>query len=167
MFTANIFVAMWPLIRAKDDMSDIPLTPAQRKLLGLPPSNKPLASGESYVTPPRFTRTPTPMSGSPNNRPSSPQSGSPLNGRNSSGSPFSPSTSQYLQKAMGGVGTSGSRRHSYGSPSPLGQAGSRINLQQTPGSPSPAASKGSSVGLNNRWLFEKGRRNSGNAHLLA
>lgn len=77
-----------------------------------------------------------------------------------SGSPFSPGAGPLLQKAMGG-GMSGSRRHSYGSPSLLGPGASRINLPDVPGTPSPAA-KAPTVGLNSKWLFDKGRRNSGN-----
>jgi nucleoporin POM34 len=163
VFLLNVLVAMMPLLRAKDDISDIPLTPAQRKLLGLPPTSKPPTPGSQYVTPPRYVRTP---SGSPASRAGSPLSGSPINGSRSN-SPFSPGATQYLQKAIGGAGFDGSRRHSYGSPSPLGPAGSKANVQEMPGTPSPAAAKGASVGLNNRWLFEKGRRNSGNARLYA
>ena len=80
-----------------------------------------------------------------------------------SGSPFSPIASPLLQKAMGG-GMNGARRHSYGSPSPLGPGASRINLPEAPGSPSPAA-KAPSVGLNSKWLYDKGRRNSGSIRL--
>ena len=166
LLAVNIFIAFMPLLRAKDDISDIPLTPAQRKLLGLPPTSKPPAPGSQYATPPRYARASTPLSASPGSRPSSPLSGSPINGSRS-GSPFSPGATPYLQKAMGGAGFDGSRRHSYGSPSPLGRAGSKINIQEMPATPSPTTVKGASVGLNNRWLFEKGRRNSGNARPYA
>jgi nucleoporin POM34 len=81
-----------------------------------------------------------------------------------SGSLFSPGASPLLQKAMGGGGLNGTRRHSYGSPSPLGPGGSRMNIPETPGTPSPAA-KGASVGLNNRWLYDQARRNSGNSRI--
>jgi len=160
----NIIGAFWPLFRGKDDLSDIPLTLAQRKLLGLPPSSKPPTPGSQYITPPRYARTPTPLSGSPGSKGSSsnsPLSGSPVGSK--SGSPFSPGASPLLQKAMGGAG--GTRRHSYGSPSPLGPGASRANMSETPNTPSPTAAKGASVGLNNRWLYEKGRRNSGNPRL--
>jgi len=40
-----------------------------------------------------------------------------------------------------------------------------MNVPETPGTPSPLAAKGSNVGLNSKWLYEKGRRNSGNAKL--
>lgn len=164
----NILGASMPLLRAPDDISDIPLTPAQRKLLGLAPTSKQPTPGSQYSTPPRYARTPTPMSGSPGSRANSPLSGSPLQTNGSrSNSPFSPGATPYLQKAIGGVGFDGSRRHSYGSPSPLGPAGSKVNLQEIPGTPSPITAKGASVSLNNRWLFEKGRRNSGNARLYA
>jgi nucleoporin POM34 len=170
MLTYNIIVAMSPLVRKKDDLSDIPLTPAQRRLLGLPPSSKPPTPGSNYITPPRYARTGTPLSGSPGSRESyskSPLSGSPING-STSGSPFSPGASPLLQKAMGGAGlNNGSRRHSYGSPSPLGPGSSRIIVQETPGTPSPTAAKGATVGLNSKWLYDKGRRNSGNPRLFA
>lgn len=55
----NILVACLPLIRRKDDLSDIPLTPAQRKLLNLPPSSKPATPDTVYSTPPRYSRTPS------------------------------------------------------------------------------------------------------------
>jgi len=167
VFMYNIVIALLPLARAKDDMSDIPLTPAQRKLLGLPPSSAPPTPGSQYVTPPRYARTPTPLSGSPATK--GVYSGSPLAGKGSpipgspSGSPFSPGASPLLQKAMGGV-SNGSRRHSYGSPSPLGPTGSRMGGGEAPGTPSPA-SKGTGIGLNSKWLYDKGRRNSGSARL--
>lgn len=169
IFMYNIGTACAPLLRPKDDMSDIPLTPAQRKLLGLPPSSAPPTPGSHYITPPRYARTPTPLSGSP--AANGAYSGSPLAGRGSplsgsiSGSPFSPATSPLLQRAMGGVST-GSRRHSYGSPSSLGPAGSRMSAADAPGTPSPA-SKGTGIGLNSKWLYDKGRRNSGSAQLYA
>jgi nucleoporin POM34 len=166
----NIIVALLPLVKRKDELSDIALTPAQRKLLGLPPSSAPPTPGLQYVTPPRYARTPTPLSGSPASKGS--YLNSPLSGKGSPasgdllGSPFSPSTSPLLQKAIGG-GLNGSRRHSYGSPSPLGPVGARTGVPETPGTPSPSIGKGASVGLNNRWLFEKGRRNSGTSRLYS
>ncbi|CZR56345.1 uncharacterized protein PAC_06233 [Phialocephala subalpina] len=167
MFIYNIIIACLPLFRTTDDMSDIPLTPAQRKLLGLPPSSAPPTPGSQYITPPRYARTPTPLSGSPAAK--GVYSNSPLAGKGSpmsgsvNGSPFSPGASPLLQKAMGG-NSNGNRRHSYGSPSPLGPTGSRFGGPEAPGTPSPA-SKGSGIGLNSKWLYDKGRRNSGSARL--
>lgn len=169
LFMYNVVVALLPLFRATDDISDIPLTPAQRKLLGLPPSSAPPTPGSNYITPPRYHRTPTPLSGSPVSKAN--YSNSPLSGKGSptsgsiSGSPFSPVSSPLLQKAMGG-GLNGTRRHSYGSPSPLGPGASRGNLPDTPGTPSPSAAKGVNIGLNSKWLYEKSRRNSGNPSRL-
>jgi nucleoporin POM34 len=40
LFVINIFIAILPLLRPKDTLADIPLTPAQRSLLGLSPSKK-------------------------------------------------------------------------------------------------------------------------------
>jgi len=163
LFVYNIIVALFPLFRSPDEIQDIPLTPAQRKLLGLPPSSKPATPDTKFVTPPRYARTPTPVSGSPGSRGN--YSNSPLSGKGSplagsvSGSPFSPVASPLLQKAMGGGGMNGTRRHSYGS-SPLNPS-ARMNIPEMPGTPSPAA-KAPTVGLNSKWLYDKGRRNSGN-----
>ncbi|TAQ87247.1 hypothetical protein B7494_g4410 [Chlorociboria aeruginascens] len=171
-FAFNIISACMPLFRTIDDLSDIPLTPAQRKLLGLPPSSKPPTPGSQYSTPPRYARTPTPLSGSPGSREKDIYSGSPLSGKGSpfsvSSSPFSQGASPLLHKAIGG-GLNTSRRHSYGSPSPLGPGAPRFNLPEsgTPSTPSPSSAKGASIGLNNRWLYEKGRRNSGSSRLYA
>lgn len=152
-------------------MEDIPLTPAQRKLLGLKPSSRPPTPGSEYVTPPRYRRTSTPLSSSPANRRGSPASGSPSGKRSESphtqdgleslinplGPVYSPGASPLLQKTL--MSGSGNRRSSYGS-NPLGRS------IGDPGTPSPlGVAKPSSVGLNNKWLYEKGRRNSGNARL--
>jgi nucleoporin POM34 len=167
-------MALRPFFVKRDDMEDIPLTPAQRKLLGLPPSSRPATPNSEYVTPPRYRRTSTPLSGSPS-RKGSPATGSPSGKRtdspynaggleslaNPSGSIYSPGASPLLQKAM--MNGNGMRRSSYSSLSPLG--GSTTDLPGTPGTPSPPTGKTTSVGLNNKWLYEKGRRNSGNARL--
>ena len=159
-----------PLLRPADEINDIPLTPAQRKLLSLPPSSAPPTPGSSYVTPPRYARTPTPMSSSPNNKDYYSESPLSRKGSPSSGSvnglPFSPVSSPLLQKAIGG-GANGSRRHSYGSASPLGPSASRGNVLEGPSTPTPGASKGATISLNNKWLYDKGRRNSGNSKLFS
>jgi nucleoporin POM34 len=166
LFTYNTIVAVMPLFRKKDDLSDIPLTPGQRKLLGLAPTSQPPTPGSQYATPPRYAKIPTPLSGSPASRGSYPTS--PLSASGSpAGSPFSPSASPLLQKTMAGGGLNGARRSSWGTPSPLGPGASRNALPDTPGTASPLAGKGASVGLNNRWLYEKGRRNSGNTRLYS
>lgn len=163
IFTYNTVVAILPLFRKKDDLSDIPLTPGQRKLLGLAPSSNPPTPGSQYATPPRYTRTSTPLSGSPGSRGS--YSNSPLSASgNTPGSSFSPVSSPLLQKTLAGA-VNGGRRSSWGTPSPLGPGASRTALPEPPGTPSPLAAKGASVGLNNRWLYEKGRRNSGSSRL--
>lgn len=174
----NIALALYPLVRSPDPVEDIPLTPGQRKLFGLPPSSKAATPDAQYSTPPRYKRTPI-LGNSPMGRGSnagSPLSGkgsgkgqeSPLNGSFGSfsgspfGSPFAPGASPLLQKAIGG-GSGGTRRHSYGSPSPLGASTSRFT--EAPGSPSPSAAKTPSVGLNSKWLYDKERRSSGSARL--
>ena len=68
LFLTNAVLALRPIlpyISQKDDIADIPLTPSQRKLLGLPPSapitplsttSSPNAGTSGYVTPPRYQR---------------------------------------------------------------------------------------------------------------
>lgn len=156
-----------PLLRAKDDLSDIPLTAAQRKLLGLPPSSTALVPDATFSTPPRYSRTPS-IAGSVGSRGS--YASSPLSGRGSpvvqgnggSGSPYSPAGSPLFQKSLSGFGDG--RRSSIGSGSPFG-ASSSANLFSDPTSPSPSGGKRTSVGLNSKWLYEKGRRSSGSAWL--
>ncbi|KAL8703142.1 MAG: hypothetical protein Q9201_003674 [Fulgogasparrea decipioides] len=173
----NILIALLPLYKGADNMPDIPLTPSQRALLGLDPNaTPPPTPGTQYVTPPRYARSPTPRN---NNSPSSNRSSASnkppysLHKKRSSespsygGSPFSPSASPlpWPQKAsFGSDSMLGLRRLSFGSPSPLG-IGKSESLWSAPGTPSPLAGKGqgqgASVGLNSKWLYEKGRRESG------
>lgn len=170
----NIAFALLPLVRPKDDLSDIPLTPAQRKLLGLPPSSRPATPNSVYSTPPRYSRTPS-LAGSPasiKSYTSSPLA-SPGSGQYSSPrfntSPsklnapqYSPSTvSPLLHKAVGG-GMNGGRTSSFGSTSPLGASTASSVFGDAPSTPTPTTGKRSSVSLNNKWLYEKGRRSSGN-----
>ncbi|KAI9712384.1 MAG: hypothetical protein M1820_001597 [Bogoriella megaspora] len=160
MLLYNVGIALSPLVMPKDDLSDIPLTPAQRKLLGLAPALSPAPPGSQYATPPRFPRS-TPRSserataGSPLSGRSSPGAGSP------SGSPYSAAPSPLLQKAVNGSAT---RRLSYGTPSPLSisRVASESSLEQSklPSTPTPASANRSSVGLNNKWLYDRGRSNS-------
>ncbi|KAK0651911.1 nuclear pore complex component-domain-containing protein [Cercophora newfieldiana] len=155
----NIGRALLPLVRPKDDLSDIPLTPAQRKLLGLPPSSKLATPGSAYSTPPRYSRTPS-LAGSPASVRSYASSPTP---NMASPSPITNSpvaASPLLQKAVGGA-----RRSSFGSPGPLGASTATSLFSDGPSTPTPAAGKRSSVSLNNKWLYEKGRRSSGNSWL--
>ncbi|KAK4227100.1 nuclear pore complex component-domain-containing protein [Podospora fimiseda] len=132
----NIIRALLPLVRPKDDLSDIALTPAQRQLLGLPASSAPPTPNSVYSTPPRYSRTPS-LAGSPisiksftssplsNFASPSPLAYSPTKFSGNSPTKFNASTqSQYspsaavsplLQKAVGG-----GRRPSFGSSSALG-----------------------------------------------
>ncbi|KAI5867254.1 NPCC-domain-containing protein [Durotheca rogersii] len=182
----NIAVNCLPLVRPKDDLSDIPLTPGQRRLLGLPPSSAPPTPGSAFSTPPRYSRTPS-ISGSAGSRRSF--STSPLSNRSISsnfgssgtltgngslnasylglGSPGSP----LLQKAMNGA-----RRSSFSNSLASSTASASIMNASTsssfwggvPDSPSPSPSKRiNTLGLNNKWLYERGRdrRSSANAWL--
>ncbi|KAM3511103.1 hypothetical protein MY11210_005277 [Beauveria gryllotalpidicola] len=178
----QIALACTPLLRARDEMKDIPLTAAQRKLLGLEPappaSSSPgaaaaaaAASADStFSTPPRYSRTPS-IAGSVGSRGSythSPQSGrgSPFQS-SAPGSPFSPpvDSSPLLSKNGGSNlfgGVAGGNRRASASGSPF-SASTTMNLLGDPASPSPAGGKRTSVGLNSKWLYEKGRRSSGSA----
>ncbi|KAI1469703.1 NPCC-domain-containing protein [Daldinia caldariorum] len=167
----NIGTNLLPLIRPKDDLSDIPLTPGQRQLLGLPPSSAPPTPGSAYSTPPRYSRTPS-ISGSTGSKRSfssptrSPASnyGS-LSGGNGNvnlaglGSPQSP----LLQKAMNGarrssissLGSSGMLGASTGFSSSAGFSSSFYGGVPDSPSPSPVAGKRNTVGLSSKWMYER------------
>ncbi|RJE23777.1 Nuclear pore complex component [Aspergillus sclerotialis] len=161
-FIINIGFALYPLFRPKDDLSDIPLTPTQRSLLGLDPSvTPPPTPGSSYVTPPRYRLS---RSASPASRSTSPFSPSAsLSGNKASGgTSFSPSNSPLLYKAVSNGSKEPGRRQSFGS-SPLGRNSpvwepfreSSIG----PATPSPTpASKRTSIAMSNKWLYERSRR---------
>lgn len=169
----KIVHAMLPLFRKKDELADIPLTPAQRQLLGLPPSSRPATPNATYSTPPKYQRTPSFSGSAASNRS---YTGSPLSAKGSpsqaisgkvggsgSGSPYAQNGSPLLQKAInGGFGGRRSSLGSLGSPSPRGSAsGSNLFLNGPTTTPSPTSAKRSTVGLNSKWLYEKGRRSSG------
>lgn len=165
---AKILLACLPLVRARDNLNDIPLTGAQRKLLGLQPASAAPTPEAGFSTPPRYSRTPS-LAGSVGSRGSF--ASSPLSGRGSpmlqgtmggSGSPYSPSGSPLHSKSSNGLGFSNGRRSSLGSGNPFGVS-SGTSLFSDPGSPSPSGGKRMTVGLNSKWLYEKGRRSSGNA----
>lgn len=162
----NIGTNLLPLFRPKDDLSDIPLTPGQRRLLGLPPTSAPPTPGSAYSTPPRYSRTPS-ISGSAGSKrsfSSSPRSSASnfgssigLNGNGNLAGLASPQ-SPLLQKAMNGARRSSIS--SLGSPSPMGASTGFSSfyggVPDSP-SPSPATGKRSTVGLSSKWLYERGR----------
>lgn len=174
LLLANISVALLPLIRKPDACEDVPLTPQQRKLLGLPPMSRSATpqEKEQYVTPPRFSTTPrsSPTTSLRGEASSSPLSGrgTPLDSsfRSGSGSPFaSPMGQNGLGRTDSGSPISGPaaglrsgaerRRLSYN-----GQQGTSLGLgafDSSPFSATPTKEKRASVGLNNKWLYEKGR----------
>ncbi|KAJ5637152.1 Nuclear pore complex component [Penicillium lividum] len=158
-FVINILMALYPLFRPVDDLSDIPLTPTQRALLGLDPTaTPPLTPGTTYVTPPRY-RVSTSRKGSPAS-----QSGSPLSAtsfserRVSSGTPFSPASSPLFHKAVANGGRDTGRRPSFGSSSSLGRSnsfgesslgaslGASFSSSLGPSTPSPLMGKRTSLG---------------------
>ena len=173
VFLYNVFVASLPLMRGKDHLVDIPLTPSQRALLGLDPNaTPPMTPGTQYITPPRYPRSSTPRTGTPGSRSSSTANSpmsrkdSPSFGKQGSESPFTLSASPLWQKAVGGARDPG-RRHSYGSPSPLGPgvSGKEMSVLGAPNTPSPSTGRGASVALNSRWLYERGRGSPGSRGL--
>lgn len=160
----NILTALLPLVKNKDELVDIPLTPTQRSLLGLDPRATPPPTPETkYVTPPRYPHSPTPRNLSPAGRNSSaystPISRSPSFGRERSDSPQG---SPWGQKSFGRA-REPARRSSYGSPSPLGPGfgGREGSILGAPSTPSPSTGRGASVGLNSKWLYNRGRSSSG------
>lgn len=163
-------MSLSPLIKKKDNFTDIALTPSQRALLGLDPKDTPpITPSTHFDTPPRYSRSSTPRNGSPGSRGSSnnnsplSRNASPSQGLQGNDSINSPSAGFIWQKSVASSRES-SRRHSYGSPSPLrpGLGWKDTSLLGTPSTPSPSVGRGFSVGLNNRWLYERGRTNSGN-----
>lgn len=149
-----------PLFMTTDDLSDVALTPQQRQLFGLNPTSLPPTPGSQYSTPPRYSRSATPRSGS------SSASGSPFSGKGSplgygaGQSAYSPNHSPLFQKALG---RDGNRRLSYASPPTLGLGRQAMGSNSSLASQitnSPSAGKGASVGLNSKWLYERGKRSS-------
>lgn len=65
----NIAMSFSPFFMKKDDFTDIPLTPSQRALMGLDPNIASSATPTAqYITPPRYPRSSTPITGSPGSR---------------------------------------------------------------------------------------------------
>ena len=187
-----------PAIKAKDKIEDIPLTPSQRSLLGLEPLDSGRASTDSsagYITPPRYRRfsgslssdgwsspvatdrrstsatyySSSPLSGTRNFSPNA--SNSPFRmGARLSGTPFSPSASPLLQKAIAVKkdreardGADLARRQTLGTPSSgpgrsrslreRGQRASDVGVD----SPSDGLPR-RNPGLNYKWIYETGGR---------
>ena len=172
----NIATALSPLVKNTDEITDIPLTPTQRSLLGLDPKlTPPLTPGTQYMTPPPYPRSPTPRNISPaataarnTSNYSTPITQSPSFGREASDSPTlsSLAASPLWQKSLG---KSTARRSSYGSPSPLGPGygyGGGNSILGTPSTPSPTNGRGAgaTVALNNKWLYQQGRSASGSRY---
>lgn len=72
ILVSNLYFSLRPVLPyfgAPDEIEDIPLTPSQRALLGLPRSQSNTPGSEkpgNYITPPRFQRSsPSPFTGTP------------------------------------------------------------------------------------------------------
>ncbi|KAK5134767.1 hypothetical protein LTR08_006142 [Meristemomyces frigidus] len=188
----NLALALTPLVRAPDACEDVPLTPAQRHRLGLPPMTRPATPQEesAWVTPPRYSPSGTPGSNS-NSHSRAAGSESPLGGRGRGreGTPLQHS----LRRSFSGSSPYSSHQPPHQpSPSPTPNPYSspfrpppttsnsdhtrRTSLHSPPSAPSPAGppfatppktgTKHASVGLNSKWLYERGRgspRGSGGA----
>ena len=163
LLAINIVVALYPLYKPRDEIADIPLTPSQRALLGLDPNSTPPATpGTQYITPPRYRLSsgPRPTSAaSPNGSPLSRYGSS--DRRPSDSSSFSPSASPLFYKGFANGSRDTGRRHSFGSPSPLGRSSLSIHDGSVFRSPSPSGSYGRNSGqvLTNKWLYERNRMN--------
>ncbi|PLB45966.1 nuclear pore complex component [Aspergillus steynii IBT 23096] len=163
LFLSNIALALSPLVRSKDDLSDIPLTPTQRSLLGLDPSTtSPLTPGSTYITPPKY-RLSASRTASSASKAASPLSAStsPSGRRLSSGASFSPSPSPLFHKAVSNGGRDNGRRPSFGSSTSFGRSslfGESTMSSIAPATPSPVGGKRVSLGLSNKWLYERSRR---------
>lgn len=167
----NIALACTPLFRAADACEDVPLTPSQRQLLGLPPMSRPATPLEqaSYATPPRYSRTPSSSlqgqaSDSPRNSPQ--EFDSTLRRSSASNSPYSATPIRQSPSFLQSPSQGERRRLSYGGTStptrssPLGLGLSEFDAPGS-GSGTPTKSGRASVGLNSKWLYDKGRRGSG------
>ncbi|KAK5116185.1 hypothetical protein LTR62_008511 [Meristemomyces frigidus] len=159
-FALNICLAFAPFFQPKDNCDDVPLTPSQRQLLGLPPMSRPATPQEQaqYVTPPRYSRSATPQSNNSNLRAQA--SSSPLSGRGLG----TPLDGELLRRSF-----SGSPRPSpFGSPAGQSRRSSfaRNASLSTPefdavgSSYTPTKNNKASVGLNSKWLYEKSRGSS-------
>lgn len=156
----NIYCAAQPLFREPDNLSDIPLSPTQRELLGLDPaSGKPGTPKAEYITPPRYQK-------------STPRTQSPASGRDSSGlrnsgnggpsGGFSPSASPLWTRTVTGenrrasLGRDGSL---LGNGNPMRDSIDSSSMFST-NTPSPIRGSTSGIPLNSKWLYER-RSSSG------
>lgn len=186
----NILIATLPLWRKPDSCEDVPLTPQQRKLLGLPPMTRPATPSEQaqYVTPPRFSRSATPTSRTSSLNATRGGS-SPLSGRgtpidangsfrmtnSATLSPWgSPAQGNQLRRTesgssfLGGDYSDGSerRRLSYTALSNNSTGLDISGFESLGRLETPTKEKKASVGLNNKWLYERGRGSPGSGRGL-
>ncbi|KAF2721135.1 hypothetical protein K431DRAFT_320601 [Polychaeton citri CBS 116435] len=185
LFLSNTILALAPYKSQLDPCEDVPLTPSQRRLLGLPPMSRPATPQEKdqWITPPRYSRSTTPRGDSSGggmffdvqgrasplsrSRGNSPpdnslrmsgygaESSFASSSRRDSGSQFSPSPLK--EKILRGGFER--RRSSFGMSN-----GSPLGLGEFDGSSSSrfdTPSKKAGVSLNSKWLYEKGRGSPG------
>ena len=152
-FVLHVLLAFRPLAGGKDNLSDIPLSPSQRVLFGLDPTSTPATPGSTFITPPRYTRSPTIHSSG--RKASSSFAGKGDNSVGTSGSPLSPSISPLRHQA---IESNVVRRLSLGShsdPSIFSSNGSNSSSSRVFGTPTPKPRNG--INLNSKWLYEKSK----------
>lgn len=141
-----VLTALKPLWSGPDQLLDIDLNATQRFLLGLDPNaTPPVTPTTKYVTPPKYTRSATPLSGTPGSRGSSP-SASPLAYKNDIGyrrSSDSFSSSQRISF------DSDPRRRSFGISAPF------FSTPSKDGSAPSSASKVSGIVFSSKWQYHR------------
>jgi nucleoporin POM34 len=170
----NGLYALRPLVKATDDLSDIPLTPSQRALLGLAPSSTPATPGGAYITPPRYSHSTPRSSSSRAAIAGSSPLGRSINGSPLSGSPladrgFGSGLSNSNNSPMGRKVLPGQRYSlgdSRGRTPSLGGLGLDESSTSLPPTPSPTGGQRAvSVSLNNKWLYQRQKASPGGKSL--
>jgi nucleoporin POM34 len=128
LFCANMILLLRPILPyapKMDSVDDIPLTPSQRQLLGLPSSTQSTpASPTGYITPPRYRRV----------------SSSQFSGENNNGSQNATPDRRSISANYSSSPLSTSRYTLGFSPTPSQSTVNRRNAPGSPFSPSPTAS---------------------------
>lgn len=152
----SIIYAVKPLLVGQDQLLDIDLNATQRSLLGLDPNATPPATpATKYVTPPKYSRSATPRTGTPGSRGSSP-GGSPLAYKDTNGYGRSGNSISSSRRASFG---SDPRRQSFGLSSSVFGTPSKEGSVFMPQTPSPMG-RGSGIPFSNKWLYHKATTNA-------
>ena len=188
LLSANIVLSLRqtiPYISKKDTIEDIPLTPSQRALLGLPPSasstpvrtGSPFAASPGYVPPPRYHRRISSNNSTSSSTPNSSDrrsisanyGGTPSRGTFSNNIPFSPPSggSPLFHKAIERQQRRQSQsdfdltqqRNSYGTGAEVGGLSRSNSMNARSGiAGSPVLSRtgtGARKGVNFKWMYDQ------------